>query len=174
MARVIRALPPSPFHIVLDLSISNDPVDAAAYFDGFFRGESRPMSIAAAYTEMNRFDINPDRWYCDVFAYDRDGGHDDYHWPSARQSERFDEYQINGLELLQEVYAGDALQNQDYRDARYMSSLMVVLKFQRFIHRAAEHIRELRFPLYVTAHEFDFIASFDPKSQGKRRRTRNA
>lgn len=162
VAKEIRVLPATPFHIVLDLSISNDPADAAVHFDRFFREESARIPIAAAYTEMNGFDINPDRWYCDLFAYTADGGHDDYDWISDWQSEQFDDYTINGLERLQDVYASKAFREKANRDASDMSSLMVVVKFQRFMRQAAVHMKQLRFPLYVTAHDFDFIAAVRP------------
>lgn len=159
VAKQIRALPVTPFDIVLDLSISNAPADAAAHFDRFFHQESARISIAAAYTEMNGFAINPDRWYCDLFAYSANGGHDDYDWISDWQSKRFEDYTINGLERLQEVYASDAFQEKANDDMSYMSSLMVVIKFQRFMQRASAYMKQLSFPLYVTAHDFDFIAA---------------
>ena len=65
----MQSLKPSPFHIALDLLISNDPEHTAEHFDRFFLAESQRFKVAAAYTEMNDFDINPDLWYCDLFAY---------------------------------------------------------------------------------------------------------
>jgi hypothetical protein len=164
----IQKLPPTPFHVVLDLSITNDPVDAAAHFDRFFELESKRFQIGAAYTEMNGFDINPGRWYCDLLAYATDGGHDEYDWLSDWQSNRFANYQIRGLERLQQIYASDAFRDKENRSASYMSSLMVVVKFQRFMQQAATHMKLLHFPLYVTAHDFDFIASFDPRPESAR------
>ena len=41
---------------------------------------------------------------------------------------------------------------------------MVVIKFQRFMQRAAERMNDLQFPLYVTAHDFDFIAAVGPNA----------
>ena len=112
VAAEMQKLAPTPFHLVLDLSITNDPLDAARHFDRFFDVESKRFQIAAAYTEMNGFDINPGRWYCDLFAYSADGGHDEYDWLSDWQSTRFEEYEINGLERLQAVYAGNAFLRQ--------------------------------------------------------------
>jgi hypothetical protein len=43
-----------------------------------------------------------------------------------------------------------------------MSSLLVVIKFQNFIRKAATHMKHLDFPLLVTAHDFDFIAEVSP------------
>ena len=71
-----------PLHIAADLAIANDPAEAARRFDDFYRAESGRIPIRAVYTEMNGFDINPDRWYCDLCAYTADGGLDDFDWLS--------------------------------------------------------------------------------------------
>ena len=164
IAEQLRTLPRSPFHLVLDLNITNEPGDAARHFDRFFERAARRFAIAAAYTEMNGFEINPDRWYCDLFAYDKDGGHDDYDWLSDWQSERFGEYEINGLEELQAVYDSDAFGNDAYCDAEEECGLLVVAKFQRFVSEAAGMMRKLQFPLYVTAHGREFIAELRPSA----------
>jgi len=168
VAEQLKTLPRSPFHIVLDLAISNDPVDVGRHFDKFYSDESKRFKIAAAYTEMNGFDINPDRWYCDLFAYAADNGSDDYDWLSNWQSEPFEEYEINGLEDLQDVYASDAFKGGEFVDASYMSSLMVVVKFQQFMQKAASSMKKLHFPLYVTAHDFTFIAALPPNRSSEK------
>lgn len=42
------------------------------------------------------------------------------------------------------------------------NNLLVVIKFQRFMRDAVAQMKELRCPLYVTAHDYDFIAEFRP------------
>lgn len=158
----LNALPRSPFHIASDLAISNDPADAARHFDDFYRTESGRMIVQAIYTEMNGFDINPDRWYCDLFAYTADGGLEDFDWLSDWQSAPWKDYTITGLEPLQAVYASKAFHDPANRDACYLSSVVVVAKFQRFMQQAVERMAALRVPLYVTAHDFDYIARLTP------------
>jgi hypothetical protein len=68
VANTLRSLPVTPFHIAIDLRITNDPGEAARHFDAFFRAASEVLDVRALYTEMNGFDINPNRWYCDLFA----------------------------------------------------------------------------------------------------------
>src|SRR5262245_50885156 len=87
VAARLAALPRSPFHIVLDLSITSDPKEIAAGFDEFFQQMSESFTIGAAYTEMNGFDINTDLWFCQPFAYERYGGREDYDWLSDWQGE---------------------------------------------------------------------------------------
>lgn len=158
----LRALPSTPFHIAGDLSIANDPADAAAHFDRFWRREKKSIVIKAVYTEMNGFDINPDRWFCSLFAYTEDGGLDDFDWLSDWQSSGFEDYTIRGLEPLQAVYASKAFSDPRNSDAADMASLVVVAKFQRFMQRAADQMTAVRAPLYVTAHDYDYIARLLP------------
>src|SRR5688572_23146848 len=54
----LAAMPRSPFHIILDLAITTHVEGFAAVFDKFFQREGARFKIAAAYTEMNAFDIN--------------------------------------------------------------------------------------------------------------------
>ena len=156
VAERLAPLPQSPFHIAIDLSITNTPTDIAAHFDGFFRQETARYKIGATYTEMNGFDINPDRWFFDVFTFTEYGGHD-YDWLSDRQSESYEDMTIMGLEPLQEVFASPAFRDKQFNDANYIAGLLVVTKFQDLIRRAARHMRELHFPLLATAHDYDFI-----------------
>ena len=44
----LAALPRSPFHIALELGITNSPADVAEYFDSFFRQEAPRLKIGAA------------------------------------------------------------------------------------------------------------------------------
>jgi len=158
----LRQLRRSPFDLSIEVDISNDPADAAKAFDDFFETETKRIRIAAAYTEMNGFDINPGLWFCDFFAYTSYGGNGDYDWLSDWQSENFPRYVIRGMEALQAVYASSAFGDESLSNNAYLSSLLVVIKFQKFIKRAAAQMKLLRFPLLVTAHDFDFIAEFGP------------
>ncbi|MRR30531.1 hypothetical protein EG834_09465 [bacterium] len=153
----LALLPRSPFHIILDHFITSDPKELAAGFDEFFREVGTSFRIGAAYTEMNGFDINTDLWFCQPFAYECYGGHEDYDWLSDWQGDTEGGFPIEGLESLQEVYAGDAFRDERFDDACSLTSLLVVIRFQDLIRRAAPHMRELRFPLLATAHDYDFI-----------------
>src|SRR5687767_5889626 len=117
IAGVLRGLPTSPFHIALDLHFTNPPDEVGKQFDAFFLRERSRFSIAAAYTETNGFDINPDRWYFDFFAYDAYGGTDDFDWLSDWTSDSWPEMTLTGMETLQAVYASDAFQDRSNNDA---------------------------------------------------------
>jgi hypothetical protein len=154
----------SPFHIAAQLSISNSPASVARHFDRFFDTEAKSFSIGAAYTEMNGFDINPDAWYADLFAYQEYGGVGDFDWLASWDSDdTVPSVEITGLEKLQEVYASEAFEGSEFRDASSVASLLVVVKFQDLIRRAAPLMKRLAFPLLATAHDYDFIYQVRPK-----------
>ncbi len=67
---------------------------------------------------------------------------------------------ITGLEPLQEVYASDAFRTEEFDDACDLAGLLVIIKFQDLVRRAAPQMRELKFPLLVTAHDYDFIFEY--------------
>lgn len=63
---------------------------------------------------------------------------------------------ITGLERLQEIFAigSNVLR---FTDACSVSGLLVVIKFQDLIRRAAPYMTDLRFPLLASAHDYNFI-----------------
>jgi hypothetical protein len=162
IADALRGLPFSPFHIALDLHFTNPPSKVAQQFDAFFNRQRGQFSIAAAYTETNGFDINPKRWYFDFFAYDAYGGTDDFDWLSDWTSGSWPEMTLTGMEALQAVYASNASRDRSMSDARYVTSLLVVSRFQLLIAQAASLMRELHFPLLSTGHDFEYIAEVRP------------
>ena len=157
VAERMAILHPSPFHVALDLRITNHPNEVAAHFDKFFEQEAKRFKIRAAYAEMNGFDINPNHWFFDVFAFEAYGGHEDYDWLSDWQSLDFPRMTITGLESLQQIYASDAMQTKKFKEASDIAGLLVVIKFQDLIRRAATCMQHLNFPLLATAHDYDFV-----------------
>jgi hypothetical protein len=112
VAEVLSTLPSSPFHQILEIDFTNRPPDVAARFDGLLRAQKLNFELRAVYTETNGFDINPDRWYFDVFAYRAYGGHQDYDWLSNWESEPFPDMTLTGLESLQAVYDSGAFRDK--------------------------------------------------------------
>lgn len=157
LERELRKREETPFHAILDLSISNSPRSVSAHFGHFFERESARFKIAAAYTELNDFNINPNRWYCDTFAFDFDGGNQDYDWLADWRSEVAPGYEITGLEPLQSIFAGSDFHDLRSDDARTLCEILVVVKFQKFMQDGFSYMK-CDFPLYVSAHDYDFIA----------------
>lgn len=155
-------LPNSPFHIATELDFTNDPDAIAEHFDAFLTREGTKFDIRAVYTETNGFDINPDRWYFDLFAYDCYAGLDDLDWLSQWKSESFRDMTLTGMEPLQSIYDSDSFDTQEYSTACAFASLYVVVRFQALINRSAPLMKHLKCPLLATSHDYDFIFEYKP------------
>lgn len=160
-----KTLPKSPFHSVVNLRFTNKVQEIADYLTNFIRKEKERINIRAIYTETNAFDINPDRWLFDLFAYEKYGGHDDYEWLADWQSEEHESMTLTGLEAIQEVYAkydeGEYDEDaNDYSNTRDICSLLIVFYFQDIIRHSATLIKDLNVPILATAHEYDIIYEY--------------
>lgn len=161
----LKKLPKSPFHLILDLEFSNPSKNIAKVFEKFIDENSKKYVVKAIYTETNGFDINPDRWYFDLFAYDSYGGHEDYDWLSGWKWEiGFKDYNITlkGMEPLQEVYASDSYYKKEFKNARDHCSLLFLVKFQILIRTTAPFISNLKCPLLASAHDYQLIYEYKP------------
>jgi hypothetical protein len=161
----LRELPESPYHLVIELQFTNSPILLAAYSDQFFSDQSRKFEIGAAGAVMNGFDINTDRWYCDLVAYKYYGAHTDYDWLAYEDATSQKNFLLTGMEPLQQVFARfnsysfkQRREGPNFEDERDIAGLVVVSRFQQLVARAAPIMKHLKFPLLSTAHEYDFIA----------------
>ncbi|HMN12678.1 MAG TPA: hypothetical protein PKD55_10190 [Bellilinea sp.] len=175
VSQIIRTLPNSPFHHVLEVDFTNDPVEVAGYFDRFVVEQRGRVPFAAIYTETNGFYINPDLWFFDIFLCPTYGGHDNYNWLSDCRTYYEPSITLTGMESLQAVYQriidsgvydncppGSNPEVERLQVANEFSDLLVVLRFQDLIRRSASHMQQVKVPVLATSHEFDFIYEVDP------------
>lgn len=156
----IKSYPKSPFHLILDLSFTNEIVDVAKFFQKFV-DDTRPKELKAIYTETNGFSINPECWFFDLFGFKSYGGHKDYDWLSDYEFESdYPGMTLTGMEDLQKVYASDAFRNPKYREGRGYCDLLVVINFQKLIRDSAPLIKNLDVPILATSHDYDFIYEY--------------
>ncbi|PHR95539.1 MAG: hypothetical protein COA78_29930 [Blastopirellula sp.] len=153
----LKSIPDSPFHDAIKMVITNPVEEVAQYFDKFFETEAARFTLEAAYAETNGFNINPDLWYFDVFAFSSYGGLSDFEWLSEWQSDYFPPMQITGFEKLQEVYGSDAFHNSEFDAASSIAGLLFLIRFQELIKRASVKMKHLKFPLLATAHDYEFF-----------------
>src|SRR5438270_12756218 len=66
----LASLPQTEYHALLGRSWLADTREASRWLVALYRVAAKAMAVHALYCEMNRFEINPDRWYIDAFAYD--------------------------------------------------------------------------------------------------------
>lgn len=155
-------LPDSPFHVATELDFTNDPATVARHFDEFLAQESAKFDIKAVYTETNGFDINPDRWYFDMFAYEGYAGLGDLDWLSEWTSESNQDMTLTGMEALQSIYDSDSFSDREYSTAADFASLFVVIRFQALVGRSAPLMERLKCPLLATSHDYDLIFEYRP------------
>ena len=58
------------FKSLIGSNFTNDPIEIAEKINEFISFCEKKFEVRSIYLEMNGFDINPDRWYFDFFAYD--------------------------------------------------------------------------------------------------------
>lgn len=147
----------SPFSKVMELDFSNNPKDVADCFQSILSQYGEQTDIKALYTETNGLDINPDQWYFEIFGYSSYGGLEDLDWLSDWQAESENGWVLTGMESLQEVYASDAFGKSEFDKARELTSLLVVLKFQKLIRNSLALVPDFPVPVLATSHDYDFI-----------------
>ena len=122
---------------------------------------NKKFNLKAIYLEMNGFDINPDRWYFDLFGYESLPQDDEsLDWLSDWQSPEFPDVTLTGLESIQNLFDG-YIKNKLYKDDnkahnKDLATLIVMAKFCKLIHESLEN-EELSIHVYATAHDFDII-----------------
>ncbi|MBF0231357.1 MAG: hypothetical protein HQK63_17485 [Desulfamplus sp.] len=163
----LEKIPNTPFHNVVNCKFRNRPEEIADHIADFIQKEREQIDIKSVYIEMNDFDINPDIWFFDIFAYKIHGGHDDYDWLANWHSDNYSSIALTGLEELQKIYENyedgryeEEENEEDYSNARDLASLFIVLYFQKLIKEAAALIDNLRIPILATAHGYDLIYEY--------------
>lgn len=162
----LAAEPASPYHIIADLRITNDPRDCARFFDAFCEDTCSDYPLGAVYTEMNGFTINPDLWFCDAFGFREHGGTESFDWLGSFDPATKEHFVIDGLEDLQRVFLNEMQSRPDrlqHADARQLAQALVIVKFQRLIQSALSHMTKLKCPLLASAHDYsEFIVEIQP------------
>ncbi len=157
----LKSIGDSPYLVACEVDFTNSTRKVAKYVDKFIKAQRGKFEIKAIYAGTGEFDINPDRWYLNLSAYDKYVGHEDYNWLCSPQSEMYPDMTLVGMEDLQDVYYWEA-GNDEFYESRDYASLLVVLRFQDLIKRSACKMRKLKVPLFASAHEYTFIYEFRP------------
>jgi len=154
------------FKSLIGSDFANDPTMIAEKINDFISSCERDFEVRSIYLEMNGFDINPDRWYFDFFAYDTyEEDKEDLDWLSDWDSENWPDITLEGLEEIQNDFDWYC-NNSGYNDvlaeeAKEYAVLLVMCKFAKLIGKVVaigKIIKEI--PILATAHEFDIIPRF--------------
>ncbi len=106
---LLRAVTPTTsFHAMLGRHYLAQTESAAEWLMSVYDEAAESIRVKALYVEMNRFDINPDRWYLEAYALSMPPGRlfEDL-WGNLGEYEVFseNEFTLTGTEDLQEAYA---------------------------------------------------------------------
>jgi hypothetical protein len=149
------------FNDLITADFTNPPSQIYDAISAFDSECNKRFSVKAIYLEMNGFDINPDRWYFDLFGYESTPLNDDsLDWLSEWQSPDYPTVTLTGLESIQELYA-NYINNKLYKDQdraynEELATLLVMAKFCKLIAESLDN-KSLGVPVYATAHDFDII-----------------
>jgi hypothetical protein len=162
----LAALPRTEYHQALGRSWLRQTLDASRWLGGFCRTTAKALSIRALYCEMNLFEINPDEWYVDAFAYDFFGEPRDLGWLVGWKKTTGDRNRLvlRGMRELQALFARDYGDEPpaDIRPASEVVILLLTLRMQELMHAAALRARQSGqlpedLPVLAASHDSDLI-----------------
>ena len=175
----LRKIPETDFHKIIgkDLKhMTNDLKEFIQTFDktttevlkkkqGFLKSifvTKNNIKPAAYYCEMNGFTINYDRWFIDLFSFDKfETG--DWEWLSDFYDSTAKDLTINGFEEIQKVFQ-DVHENKRFEEpnidkAYEVCELIVILRLQELFRETYKSCDSewTKVPMFVTAHDYEMI-----------------
>jgi len=169
----MRKIPQTKYHEILEESIINPVSELALWIEDFYQSAKEKKSTETFYFEVNGFVINPDKWYIDGFAYEKDGGlnlidiaHMD--WLCDNFDVRQAPFVIKGLGRLQEVYFEESMLHEEsmmedaLQNASDWCEQLIVVKFLQFMCKAHLLAKEKSYecaciPIYFSVHDYEII-----------------
>lgn len=175
----LKKIPGTDFHKILGRDLKKLAPDLRAYITAFDRtttnvlkkkqgflkslfGKKDNLKPAAFYCEMNGFTINNDRWYIDLFSYEKFGT-EDWDWIADFYDSTENGMTIVGLEDLQrafqDVHDNDRLEEPVVKKAYEVAELLVILRLQELFRETYRDSSPewATIPMFVTAHDYEMI-----------------
>lgn len=174
----LSKIPQTDFHQIIGKSISNQSNELKDYIEHFdkettkvlndnksFFGKllnSESKKPAAYYCEMNGFTINYDRWFIDLFSFNKIDINN-WEWLSDFYDSSSNDFKINGLEEIQKVFE-DVHENKRFEEPNIDSSyevceLIVILRLQELFKVTYKNEKKAwsQIPMYINAHDYEMI-----------------
>jgi len=154
------------FKSLIDADFTNDPTVIAGSINDLITFCDRSFDVRAIYLEMNGFDINPDRWYFESFAYRKciDAA-DELDWLCEWDSPAWPDVTLTGLEQVQADFKRysmrDGKREPSIGELAEHAVLLVMCKFGQLIERSISEGWVRQIPILATAHDFDIIPRFN-------------
>jgi hypothetical protein len=163
----LASLPATEYHKAAARSWLPQTEEAARWLADFYRKARRKLQPRAIYCEMNSFEINPDVWYVDGFAYDFFGEPADPGWLCGWQKSTGERGSLvlRGMDDLQALFARDyaGAPPANVRASSEVVMHLLTLRMQELIHAAAQLARRWGrlpedVPVLAAVHDSDLIS----------------
>jgi hypothetical protein len=163
----LASLPATEYHKAAGRSWLAQTDEAARWLADFCRQARKELQVRAIYCEMNSFEINPDDWYVDGFAYDFFGEPADPGWLCGWQKSTGERERLvlRCMDDLQALFARDyaGAPPADLRPSSEVVMHLLVLRMQELVHAAAQQARRSRglpedVPVFAAVHDSDLIS----------------
>lgn len=175
----LREIPITDFHKILDRNLLHLTTDLSKHIKAFdkstrdvlekkqgfiknFLGSGKEIKPAAYYCEMNGFTINYDRWYIDLFSFEK-YSLTDWDWLSKFYDSTANDLTITGFEDIQKIFE-DVHENNKFDEPNIYKSydvceLLVILRLQELFQETYKATKDewAAIPMFVTAHDYDLI-----------------
>jgi len=154
------------FNSLIEANFTNSPSQIYSAVFAFSNERNKIFDLKAIYLEMNGFDINPDRWYFDLFGYDTVPENDDsLDWLTDWKSPDYPNITLTGLESIQKLYSNymskKLYKDEDKKQNEELATLLVMAKFCGLIAESLKN-NKTAIHVYATAHDFDIIYHMNP------------
>lgn len=175
----LRKIPETDFHDIIGKNLKHLTIDLKKYianFDkvtadvlkkkqGFLKSifaSKEQVKPVAYYCEMNGFTINYDRWFIDLFSYEKYKA-DDWDWLADFYDSTLTDLTITGFEeiqkVFQDVHEKDRFKEPNIEKAYELCELLVILRLQELFRETyKDEISDWsQIPMFVTAHDYEMI-----------------
>ena len=174
----LRKIPPTDFHKVIGKRLTNQSEKLKEYIIKFDESTTKILNKkksflaallnnetkrpSAYYCEMNGFTINYDRWFIDLFSFDK-LDESDWEWLCEFYDSTTNNLTITGFEEIQKVYE-DVHENNRFdfpniKESYEVCELIVILRLQELFRETYRNQTDKwsQIPMFVTAHDYEMI-----------------
>lgn len=175
----LTEIPTTDFHKILGRNLLHLTYDLSNYIKAFDQAtkdvlkkkqgiiknlfsSGKGIKPVAYYCEMNGFTINHDRWYIDLFSFEK-YSLTDWEWLCDFYDSTTNDLTITGFEDIQKVFE-DVHENNRFDEPNILKSyqvceLLVILRLQELFRETYKTTTNdwTSIPMFVTAHDYDLI-----------------
>jgi hypothetical protein len=144
-----------------DRATTNELRKKQGFFKSIF-GSGKQVKPVAFYCEMNGFTINYDRWFIDLFSFERLET-DNWDWLSDFYDSTANDLTITGFEDIQKVFENvhenNMFDEPNVEQAYEVCEFLVILRLQELFHETYKYEESgwSKIPMFVTAHDYEMI-----------------